>query len=131
MRYKLFLVLFVCVFVSTGFAQDGELEFDIQFATASFPFDGSESELISGQPLIGVRTTLDLMGLQVFPGLYLAGDLSFNNGTESNWSLGPAFYAEFIKGIGIGVAYDALVEGEGFGFGKDRLAFILGYDINF
>ncbi len=129
--YKVFLVLLVCVFVSTGFAQDDGFEFDIQFATVSLPFDGSEAVAISGQPMLGVKTDLNLNGLKFSPGLYLAGDLSFNNGTESNWSLGPALYAKVVKGFGLGISYDALVEGEGFDFGKDRLAFILGYDINF
>jgi len=134
MRHKLVLVLCTCLFVSVGFTQEeaaSEFEFDIQFATVSLPFDGSEAEVISGKPMIGIKTDLDLNGLMFSPGLYLAGELSFNNGNESNWSIGPALYAEIIKGVGMGVAYDALIEGRGFGFGKDRLAFILGYDINF
>ncbi len=129
------LVIFLVILcASVCFGQDEkavEFEFDVQFATISLPFDGSEAEIISGQPMLGVKTDLELVGLQFSPGLYVAGNLSFNNGNESNWSIGPALYAEMLKGVGFGVVLEALVEGDGLGFNKERWALIVGYDINF
>jgi len=132
---KLFTVMLVCLMCSVVIGQEkdaGEFEFDVQFATLSLPFDGSEAVLISGQPMIGIKKDLDVGGLEFSPGLYMNGDLSFNNGRKSNWSVGLALYSEFFQGVGVGVSYNALMEGRGFeGPNEETLFLIIGYDINF
>lgn len=132
---RVIVLILVCLFAVPVFSQKtlGEesngLHAVFAAAPVAFPFDGSESDIISLKPLVGAGYTLSVLGLSVTPALFLSGDLKVKNDKKENWNLNVILGIVGWKGGVLGVGYNFAKEGRGVvGLKKETLSFVFGFN---
>lgn len=131
---KSITVLAVLVCCSSAFSQASifgkpsrGLHFNLSMASSELPFDGSEARMLSMKPLPGITVSIDILGLDFSPGLWLMTDLNIKNADGANWRLAPVLGFVGYKNALLGVGWTMLQEGEGFqGIKEKTLSLVLG-----
>ncbi len=131
---KLISVLAVLVCCSSAFSQvsilgkpNRGLHFNLSIASSELPFDGGEARMLSLKPLPGITVSVDLLGLDFSPGLWMLTDLNIKNGDEENWRTGLVLGFVGYKNALIGVNWNFMQEGKGVqGINKNTLTLVLG-----
>jgi len=131
---KSIAVLAVLVCCSSAFSQvqilgkpSRGIHFNLSMASSELPFDGSEARMLSMKPLPGITVSVNVLGLDFSPGLWLMTELNINNGDGSNWRLAPVLGFVGYKNALLGVGWTVLQEGEGFqGIKDETLSLVLG-----
>ncbi len=134
MMKKLIVVLAVLVCCSSAFSQvsilgkpNRGLHFNLSVASTELPFDGSEIKVLSMKPLPGITVSVEILGLDFSPGLWLMPELNIKNGDGENWRFVPVLGFVGYKNALLGVGWTILQEGEGFqGINKKTLSLVLG-----
>ena len=79
------------------------------------------------KPLPGITVSIDVLGLDFSPGLWLMTDLNINNGDGANWRFAPVLGFVGYKNALLGIGWTILQEGEGFqGIKEKTLSLVLG-----
>jgi len=132
MKNLIAIVCSIFLFSTVGFA-DEELSFSLRGDVLTSPIkltlDG-EQTVFKAPGLFGVVMDVNILGLTISPGLYLAFEIDTNE--DGDFKLGNAIHIGVWKNFGFGFFYDFWQSGEGngiTGMHKDNTGFLVTYNV--
>ena len=130
MKRFILSILVVVSFVGVCFSQEEPalLSFDLISAPVKLAFDGEQSFLTT-PAIMGIVTNVNLLGLNMSPGLYFSVELGDDD--EDN-KFGLVFNVKMLKAFGVGIYWEYWQAGDDNGFmkpGKSNSGFTLSMDI--